>query len=117
MPILLWFGLLGTPFAWFLQHIVGLTLTQAACSLPSRQWSVPVDPLTLAITVAATVIALLAGAAAIVAFVATRDAGHEIPGARVHFLATVGIVITPIILCIVLMSGVSVLVLPECHQS
>jgi hypothetical protein len=117
LPLLLWFGLLGAPFAWFLQHIVGLTLTEAACSLPNRQSLVPVDGPTLAITIVATSIALLAAAASVVAFVATRDTGTELPGARVHFMATVGIVITPILLCIVLMSGVSVLLLPECHQS
>ena len=116
LPLLLWFGLLGAPFAWTLQHVFGFGLTQAACNLASQQWSVPVDSLTLVATIAATVIVVLAGAAAVAAYVATRDAGTEIPGARVHFLATVGIVITPIFLCIVLMSGISVLVLPECHQ-
>ena len=116
LPFLLWFGLLGAPFAWFVQHILGFGLTQAACNLASRQWSIALDPLTLAATIAATVIALLAGAAAVAAYVATRDAGTEIPEARIQFLATVGVVITPIFLAIVLMSGISVLALPGCHQ-
>ena len=114
---LMWFGLLGAPLAWTVQHVVGFGLTQAQCNLGGRDWSIPIDPGTLAITVAATIVALLSGAAAVAAFMATRDAGTELPGARLHFLATVGIVITPIFMCIVLMSGISVLTLPECHQS
>jgi hypothetical protein len=117
LPFLLWFGLLGAPLAWTVQHIFGFGLTQAACSLASRGSSVPVDSLTLVATIVATAIGVLAGAAAVAAFVATRDAGTELPGARIQFLATVGVVVTPIFLCIVLMSGISVLVLPECHQS
>jgi len=116
LPLLLWFGLLGAPFAWTVQHVFGFGVTQAACNLASRQWTVPVDALTLVATIGATVIALLAGASAVIAFRATRDAGTEIPGARIHFLATVGVVVTPIFVAIVLMSGISVLMLPACHQ-
>jgi hypothetical protein len=113
----MWFGLLGAPLAWTVQHVVGFGLTQAECNAAGRLWPVPVDPGTLAVTIAATVVALLAGAAAVAAFLATRDAGTELPGARMHFLATVGIVVTPIFVAIVLMSGISVLTLPECQQS
>jgi hypothetical protein len=116
VSLLMWFGLLGAPLAWTVQHVVGFGLTQAECNQGGRLWSVPIDPGTLAITVAATIVALLAGASAVAAFMATRDAGTELPGARMHFLATVGIVVTPIFAAIVLMSGISVLTLPECHQ-
>jgi hypothetical protein len=115
--LLMWFGLLGAPLAWTVQHVVGFGLTQAECNAAGRLWPVPIDPGTLAITIAATVVALLAGASAVAAFLATRDAGTELPGARMHFLATVGIVVTPIFVAIVLMSGISVLTLPECQQS
>jgi hypothetical protein len=115
LSLLLWVGLLAAPIAWTLQHIFGFGLTQAMCSVGGSP--LPVDGWTLAATILATLVAVIGGAAAVAAYVATRDAGSEIPGARVNFLATTGIVISPIFLAIVLMSGISVLVLPECHQS
>ena len=115
LPLLLWFGVLAAPIAWTLQHIFGFGLTQATCNVGGSP--LPLDGWTLAATIVATIVALLGGAAAVAAYLATRDAGTEIPGARINFLATTGIVIAPIFLAIVLMSGISVLVLPECHQS
>jgi hypothetical protein len=115
LPLLLWFGVLAAPIAWTLQHIFGFGLTQATCNVGGSP--LPIDGWTLAATIVATIVAVLGGAAAVAAYLATRDAGTEIPGARINFLATTGIVIAPIFLAIVLMSGISVLVLPECHQS
>ena len=115
LPLLLWFGVLAAPIAWTLQHIFGFGVTQATCNVGGSP--LPIDGWTLAATIVATIVAVLGGAAAVAAYLATRDAGTEIPGARINFLATTGIVIAPIFLAIVLMSGISVLVLPECHQS
>ena len=115
LPLLLWVGLLAAPIAWTLQHIFGFGLSQATCNVGGNP--LPLDGWTVAATILATVVAVLGGAAAVAAYLATRDAGTEIPGARINFLATTGMVISPIILAIILMSGISVLVLPECHQS
>jgi hypothetical protein len=116
LPFLMWFGLLGAPFAWTIQHVTGITLAEAACSQSGTRWDVPVDAGTLIATAASTLLAVLAGAAAIAVFMATRDAGSDPPGARVRFLATVGIVVTPIFMVIVLLSGITVVSFPECHQ-
>jgi hypothetical protein len=117
VPFLTWFGLLGAPFAWTIQHVVGITLAEAACSQSGTRWAVPVDTGTLVATASSTLVALLAGAAAVAAFMATRDVGTDPPGARIHFLATVGVVVTPIFMVIVLLSGVTVVLFPECHQA
>jgi hypothetical protein len=122
-PALMWFALLGAPAAWTLQHVTGYALTEAACDRAGAHWDVPVDGATAAVTAAAAAVALLAGAAAVKVWRDTRPAkgtgGAEEPPprGRIHFLATVGIVITPLFLLIILMSGAGSIVLANCQQS
>jgi hypothetical protein len=118
---LLWFGVLGAPAAWTVQFLVGFWLTEVGCSAGGDR-GLAVDGWTTVATVAAAVLAVLAEFAAIRMFRETRGArgtgGSEEPPpkGRVHFLATVGIVITPLFFFIIVMSGVGVVVLENCRQ-
>jgi hypothetical protein len=120
--LLLWFGLLGAPAAWTAQFLIGFWLTQVGCGAGGNP-GLAVDAWTVVATAVAAVLAVLAELAAIRTFRATRGArgsgGAEEPPpkGRVHFLATVGVVITPLFLFIIVMSGVGVVVLQNCHQS
>jgi hypothetical protein len=116
-----WFGLLGAPFAWAIQHVTGFALTQAQCN--GAHLDVHVDAWTIAVTAPAAAIAILAELASIKVFRETRQAegagGSEEPPpkGRIHFLATIGIVISPLFLFIILMSGLGSVFLAECVQS
>jgi hypothetical protein len=114
---MMWFGLIGAPLAWAFQHVFGISVIEAACNPPSPQWGVPVDSLTLTATVVAAIVATLSAGAAFMVYRATKDAGTQIPEARARFLAIVGIVVSPLFLSIVLMSGITVVAFPECTQS
>jgi hypothetical protein len=121
--LLTWFGVLGAPFAWTLQFLFGFTVSEAACNEAGTRWGVAVDGLTVAATAAAAAVAVLAGLSAVAVFRETRQAEGE-GGAqekpqlgRVHFLATVGVAISPLFLFIIVMNGVGVAVLANCHQS
>ena len=117
----MWFGLLGAPAAWVVQFLVGYAITEAACGRAGLGGGV--DGVTIVATAIGATVAILAELAAIAAFRATRAAegagGSEEPPprGRVHFLATVGIVIAPLFLAIILMSGLGAVLLPECVQS
>ena len=100
--LLLWFGLLGAPAAWVAQHVTGYALTEAACQ--EAGFDFPVDGVTIAVTAAAGVVAALAGVAAVATWRATRDGGQRT--ARKHFMATMGMTLTPLFLMIILMSGI-----------
>jgi hypothetical protein len=119
--VLLWFGLLGAPAAWTAQFLTGYWLTEVGCSTGGER-DLAIDGWTLAATIAAAVLAVLAGLAALVTFRRTRGTrgtgGSEEPPpkGRVHFLATVGIVVAPLFLLIIVMSGVGAVVLADCHQ-
>ncbi len=120
--LLLWFGVFGAPAAWTAQFLIGYWLSEIGCS-PGGDGGLAVDAWTVAITAAAAVLAVLAELAAIATFRRTRGArgvgGTEEPPpkGRVHFLATVGIVIAPLFLFMILMSGLGTIFLPECRQS
>lgn len=114
---LLWFGVLGAPAAWTAQHIAGFALTEARCQEVGRVWDIPMDTWTIAVTAPAAVIAALAAAASVVTWRATRDAGHEPPPSRIHFMSVMGMTLAPLFLLIILMSGLGAIFLPECVQS
>lgn len=117
--MLQWFGVFGAPFAWASQHVAGFALTLAACDPAGRTWHVPVDTATTVISIVAASVAVAGGAAAVTSWVQTRGAEEDDPPpeGRRHFLALVGMAITPLFVAMILMSGGGVLDLPECRQS
>jgi hypothetical protein len=112
---LLWFGVLGAPSAWALQHVTGYALSEAACREAGRLANP--DPWTIAVSAAAAAIAVLATVASVVVWRATRDAGNAPPAGRVHFMAVIGMTVAPLFLALVLMSGTGAVVLEGCVQS
>ncbi len=117
LSFFMWFGLVAAPAAWAVQFLIGLTLAEAACNVAGSQWGVPVDAGTLAATVVGATAAALGATAAFMTYRATKDAGTGLPEARVRFLGIIGIVVSPLFLAIILMSGITVVALPECLQS
>jgi hypothetical protein len=113
----LWFGVLGAPLAWTVQHVAGLALTLADCGAAGTVWNVPVSLLTAIVTAAAVLAATLAELSAIQVFRATRGAGDaEPPASRIHFLSIVGLAIGPLFVAMMLMSGLSSILLTKCLQ-
>jgi hypothetical protein len=119
----MWFGLLGAPSAWAIQHVTGFALTQARCNEAGVHSGLDLNAWTLAVTLVAASLAVLAELAAIKVFRDTSPsegqggAEEPPPRGRIHFLATTGIVISPLFLFIILMSGLGAVFLPECTQS
>jgi hypothetical protein len=115
---ILWFAVLGAPAAWVTHFVTGFALTEASCNTVGRTSDVPLDGLTAGLTAGAAAVALLAWVAALRAFRVTRMVGENAPppGSRVHFLAIVGVLVAPLMLAIILLSGIGVLVLDGCRQ-
>jgi hypothetical protein len=116
-----WLGVLGPPFAWAVQHIAGYSVGLADCPDNARGpgWSVPVDALTIAIGGATALVAALCGVAAVTAWRTTRDADESDapPAGRIHFLAVIGMTITPLFLAMIAMSSAGAIVMNGCTQS
>jgi heme/copper-type cytochrome/quinol oxidase subunit 2 len=117
---LMWFGLFAAPFAWAAQHVTGVLLTIGQChdNTAGPDWHVHVDAWAAVVTGVAALIAVLGLLAAVAAWRSTRDAedSDPPPSGRIHFLGVIGLTISPLFLAIILMSGIGVTVLVDCHQ-
>jgi hypothetical protein len=115
--VLLWFGVLGAPLAWTGLHVVGFGASTAACSDFGARHSVDPNVWALALTVSTGLVAAGALAAAVVMWVATRTEDNAPPVGRMHFLATLGLILGPLFLFMILLAGLGATVLPQCVQS
>jgi heme/copper-type cytochrome/quinol oxidase subunit 2 len=119
--LLAWAGALGPPFAWAAQHIGGYAVGLADCpdGTAGPGWSVPVDAWTIVIGGATALVAAACGVAAMTAYRATREADDSDapPAGRNHFLAIIGMTITPLFLFMIVMSSAGAIVANDCRQS
>jgi hypothetical protein len=116
---LMWFAVLGAPFAWGIEFAVGYWITQTGCSVPGQRWSVNVDAWGIVLMAAAFAVAVASGLTALGMFRGTRgtDTEGSPPDGRVHFLAIVGMTVTVLFAFIIVMTGLGIVILPDCHQS
>jgi hypothetical protein len=114
LEALQWFGLLGGPLAWGVQHVVGVEVVLAGCN-PARL-GVSVHAWQLAAMGLAAVVIVAAEGAAWLAYSGTRDVDWEgdPPQGRIRFLATAALVLGPIFLTLVLLSGIGAAAHGEC---
>jgi hypothetical protein len=115
--VLLWFGVLGAPLAWVVLHLVGFGASTAACNVFGQRHSINPNAWALGLTIACGAVALGALVAAIVMWAATRTEDTAPPLGRMHFLATLGLILGPLFVFMILMAGLGVTVLPRCVQS
>jgi hypothetical protein len=115
--VLLWFGVLGGPLAWTGLHVVGFGANTASCNDFGAQHSVDPNVWALALTISTGLVAAGALAAALVMWLATRTDDTAPPLGRMHFLATLGLILGPLFLFMILMAGLGATVLPQCVQS
>jgi heme/copper-type cytochrome/quinol oxidase subunit 2 len=118
---LAWAGALGPPFAWAAQHIGGYALALADCpdNTAGPGWHIAVDPWTIVIGGVTALVAVACGVAAITAWRLTRDADDSDapPSGRNHFLAVIGMTITPLFLFMIVMSSAGSIIANGCQQS
>lgn len=112
-----WFAVIGAPAAWAFEFGVSYWLAEARCSVAGRDAGFSIDPW----VVAAGAIGLAIGGAALVTALvlrrATDGADSNPPLGRVHFLAVIGVALSPLFLAIIAMNTVGVGVLESCAQS
>jgi hypothetical protein len=109
LRLTMWIGVAAAPLAWFTQFTVGQYLSVVACTpggggISVHGWALPA-------TVVAALVAVGGGMSALATFRATREATGDTdpPLGRVHFLGIVGLIASPLFLCIILMGGLGAL--------
>jgi hypothetical protein len=119
LETLLWFSLLAGPLAYAVEQVVGVGSTFATCSPAGSRWNVPMHGIQLGVSAGAALVIVLAEAAAIAAFTATRQVEKEgePPLGRIRFLSAAALAIGPIFLTLVLLGGIGAAFHPACRQS
>lgn len=115
--VLLWFGVVGGPLAWAVNHVAGYAFGLAQCDQPAARWQLPVHGWQVALSVTGTLIALAAEAVSLKVFLDTRGADNRPPQGRVHFLSVVGLTVNPLAMAIMVMTAVGSPLLTVCQQS
>jgi uncharacterized protein (DUF58 family) len=116
---LMWFAVAGAPLAWVVEFALGYWATQTACSVPGDGWDVHLNAWGIVLMAISFVVAIAAGLTAVGLFRGTEGADVEEspPAGRVRFLATVGMTVTVLFTFIIVMTGLGIVILPDCHQS
>jgi hypothetical protein len=106
--LLTWYGLLGAPAAWTLFHVAGVGIATGVCSPVGVRVDASPEPWSILVTIVCAAIALGALVAAAIVWLATRGVEDDAapPVGRIHFLAVVGLAITPLFIAIILMAGI-----------
>lgn len=115
---LVWFGLLAAPTAWVAQLVAGYTVEEAACSEMPVLGSDP-DAWLAVVSVAALVVAVLGGAAALVSWLAATAANREEAvdprGGRIAFMAGIGVLGSLVFLAVIALGAAALLSLDACQ--
>lgn len=112
-----WFGLLGAPFAWAIQLVIGYFLAEAHCE--TTHWTSGWSASEVAITATAAAVAVLAEAAAVSVFVSLRSIHEDAPGrdGRQRFFAVGGLVGNVLFFTAILLSGITAAATQGCRPA
>lgn len=129
LELLMWVGVLGAGVSWAVTFLFGYGLSVGTCNAYVGNHGVAFDLWTLVATAIGATLATLGIVAAVLTFRASREGKAELtrrelagkgsapPDGRIHFLSIIGMVISPLFLCIILVSGLGSFVLTTCAQA
>ena len=118
VEILMWLGLFGAPVAWAASHVVGWGVSEANCGVVGRQWGISYSTWVVVLGVLAATLAIVGIVGSVLAYREVKgtdkDAGP--PAGRIWILSISGMVLGPLLLMIILLTGSGALILSQCHQ-
>ena len=119
LSILSWLGFFVAPATWVAQHGIGQGAADTSCSVAGIHWGVSNTAYQVGLLIGASLLILLAEAAALVVVRATSDASYESPPpvGRIRLVAIAAAATNLIFLVIVLLDGIASIVLHTCANS
>ena len=115
--LLQWYGLLGAALAWTVQLVVGFGVSYADCNTVGRQWGLDVVTWEIVLMVVGGTLAVLAEAAAVKVFLATREVEYDgpPPAGRRHFFAWAAMLGNVLFINAILISGIAAIANTTCR--
>jgi hypothetical protein len=114
-----WFALFGGAVAWTVQLVAGFGLGQVECSAAGMRWGFAAGGWQAGLTIAAALVAVLAGLVALLVVRETRETSYDgtPPAGRRRFFALASVAANALFLALILNTGVISLFHFPCHQS
>jgi hypothetical protein len=114
----MWLGLFAAPIAWAASHVLGWGLSEANCEVVGQQWGIRFDVWEWGMLVVASGVAAAGVAASVATYRAIKgtDKDANPPEGRVWLLSIAGMVLSPLLLTIILLTHIGAIVLGQCHQ-
>lgn len=115
----MWLGVAMAPLAWMLEHGMGFGVSEANCSAVGPQWGVSFSAWIIVVTVVTGAVSVVALLASVVAYRQVKEIDKDAAGppGRVWLMTVFGLIINPLMLALIVLSGVGALVLGTCTQS
>lgn len=119
LETLQWVGLLGAALVWTAQLVIGYGVADSSCTVAGRRWGLDLQTWEIVLMVVAAALALLAEAAAIAVFRATRGHDHSDPppAGRHHFFSSAAVIGNLLFLVIIVLSGLGAVAHVACRQA
>ncbi len=129
LSVLQWLGLLVGAGVWTGQHVVGFGITQAECGAAAARFGIGNDVWQLTLLACAGLFVVLAEAASVLVFMATKGANFgdgpkgdgrwngALPQTRLHFFAISAMLANLLFLVVILLDGLGSVFHVLCRQS
>jgi ubiquinol-cytochrome c reductase cytochrome c subunit len=113
VEILMWIGVWGAPVAWAFSHVVGWGVTEADCGPTGKQWGISLHAWVAVLTTVAALLAAIGIAASVLAYRSIKGTGQDDPppAGSTWLMSICGMVISPVMLMLILLTGSGVLLL------
>jgi uncharacterized membrane protein YidH (DUF202 family) len=114
----MWLGVLGAPVAWAASHVIGWGVSEADCEAVGRQWNISFDTWVSVLGAIAALLAVLGIVSAALTYRAVKgiDKDADPPAGRLWLMSVAGLVVSPLLLVLILLTGSGALLLSHCHQ-
>lgn len=114
----MWLGLFAAPVAWVGTHAIGWGVSEANCEVVGHQWGIAFDTWEWAMLALGVLLALAGIVGAVLSYRAVAGTDNDMapPTGRIWILSIAGMVLSPLLLTIIVLTHVGALILSSCHQ-
>ena len=114
----MWIGLFAAPVAWAGTHVVGWGVSEANCEVVGRQWGIAFDTWEIVMLALAVLLAVAGIAGSVLSYRDVKGTDNDAtpPEGRIWILSIAGMVLSPLLLMIILLTHIGALLLSSCHQ-